>query len=201
MMRKTLRAVHRLLNVAFVLAASGLLTLWCLSYLIEIFYANRFIEEHLYARLADQRASIREMLGNESTAYLPLDSCYFNDGVIHVEHKRALQMPAPDNDVEALLLRLPSCFGRPPKSTWKRQYPGIQLSSSVSANDIRRTLVVVDLWLPFVVIALYPAVGLLVSGHHRVRQSLRRRGNQCIKCGYSLVGNVSGICPECGREV
>jgi predicted Zn-ribbon and HTH transcriptional regulator len=23
----------------------------------------------------------------------------------------------------------------------------------------------------------------------------------CIKCGYDLRGNVSGICPECGTEM
>ena len=26
----------------------------------------------------------------------------------------------------------------------------------------------------------------------------RRRLGQCLHCGYSLRGNVSGICPECG---
>lgn len=26
-------------------------------------------------------------------------------------------------------------------------------------------------------------------------------GSWCLKCGYSLTGNVSGICPECGEEV
>ena len=29
----------------------------------------------------------------------------------------------------------------------------------------------------------------------------RRRRNQCLKCGYSLTGNVSGICPECGTKI
>jgi hypothetical protein len=24
---------------------------------------------------------------------------------------------------------------------------------------------------------------------------------QCQKCGYSLRGNVSGVCPECGRAI
>jgi hypothetical protein len=22
---------------------------------------------------------------------------------------------------------------------------------------------------------------------------------QCVRCGYDLTGNVSGVCPECGR--
>ncbi len=47
-----------------------------------------------------------------------------------------------------------------------------------------------------------------VIGHHllfgsHIRRALRRRLNEqgipvCMTCGYSLVGNVSGLCPECG---
>ncbi len=29
----------------------------------------------------------------------------------------------------------------------------------------------------------------------------RALGNRCIKCGYDLTGNRSGICPECGRAI
>ena len=29
----------------------------------------------------------------------------------------------------------------------------------------------------------------------------RRRKGQCLRCGYSLTGNTSGICPECGRPI
>lgn len=29
---------------------------------------------------------------------------------------------------------------------------------------------------------------------HRLNQHL------CIKCGYSLTGNTSGVCPECGAD-
>ena len=25
--------------------------------------------------------------------------------------------------------------------------------------------------------------------------------NECVKCGYSLIGNVSGVCPECGWKL
>jgi hypothetical protein len=27
----------------------------------------------------------------------------------------------------------------------------------------------------------------------------RAKRNPCVHCGYSLTGNVSGRCPECGR--
>ncbi|HET6247117.1 MAG TPA: hypothetical protein VFE47_05400 [Tepidisphaeraceae bacterium] len=29
----------------------------------------------------------------------------------------------------------------------------------------------------------------------------RKKNGECVKCGYSLRGNVSGICPECGTKV
>jgi hypothetical protein len=35
---------------------------------------------------------------------------------------------------------------------------------------------------------------------HIRRQRQRRKNNQCICCGYSLTGNVSGTCPECGKS-
>jgi hypothetical protein len=34
----------------------------------------------------------------------------------------------------------------------------------------------------------------------RLRRKRSERG-QCVECGYSLAGNVSGVCPECGRRV
>ena len=26
-------------------------------------------------------------------------------------------------------------------------------------------------------------------------------GSYCLRCGYNLTGNVSGICPECGEPI
>lgn len=34
-----------------------------------------------------------------------------------------------------------------------------------------------------------------------LRTRLRRRRGGCITCGYSLAGNLSGVCPECGAVV
>lgn len=33
------------------------------------------------------------------------------------------------------------------------------------------------------------------------RRYSRDRSNKCSNCGYDLTGNVSGRCPECGREI
>jgi DMSO/TMAO reductase YedYZ heme-binding membrane subunit len=32
----------------------------------------------------------------------------------------------------------------------------------------------------------------------RELRRLRRERGQCVRCGYDLRGNVSGVCPECG---
>lgn len=44
-------------------------------------------------------------------------------------------------------------------------------------------------------LAVWPSLAL-VRGVRRWRR--RRRKGFCVKCGYNLTGNVSGICPECG---
>ena len=35
--------------------------------------------------------------------------------------------------------------------------------------------------------------------HLRLREHARK--GLCPRCGYSLTGNVSGVCPECGTRV
>jgi uncharacterized paraquat-inducible protein A len=32
-------------------------------------------------------------------------------------------------------------------------------------------------------------------------QEDRRRRGLCVKCGYDLTGNTSGVCPECGTPL
>jgi hypothetical protein len=54
------------------------------------------------------------------------------------------------------------------------------------------------MWVPLTLFAAYPTlacIGWALRGYRR-----RRRG-LCVKCGYNLTGNVSGVCPECGAEV
>ena len=51
----------------------------------------------------------------------------------------------------------------------------------------------IPLWMPFLPIA---AASLLAW-----RRARMRRPGHCRNCGYDLMGNVSGVCPECGKEV
>jgi len=51
-------------------------------------------------------------------------------------------------------------------------------------------------WSAIASLATYPAI-TLVRGPLLRRRRRRKRG-LCLRCGYSLEGNVTGVCPECG---
>lgn len=54
------------------------------------------------------------------------------------------------------------------------------------------------LWCPFLLFGTYPVVAFIFGPLRRYR---RRKRGLCLKCGYNLTGNVSGVCPECGTKV
>ena len=65
----------------------------------------------------------------------------------------------------------------------------------MSAWCVPRIDVGIPLWFPIVLFAAYPTIAFIRGPLRRYR---RRRKGLCLKCGYDLTGNVSGICPECG---
>lgn len=52
---------------------------------------------------------------------------------------------------------------------------------------------ILPLWTILIATTVYPLYWIL-----RYR---RTRPGQCHYCGYNLTGNISGICPECGKPV
>lgn len=60
----------------------------------------------------------------------------------------------------------------------------------------RHRIVIVRLWIVFILFATYPTIAFIRGP---VRRHRRRRKGLCIRCGYNLTGNVSGVCPECGE--
>ncbi len=56
----------------------------------------------------------------------------------------------------------------------------------------------VPLWTPFLLFMVPGMAALLLGPYRRHR---RRKKGLCLKCGYNLTGNVSGICPECGEKI
>jgi hypothetical protein len=53
-------------------------------------------------------------------------------------------------------------------------------------------------WLPFIAFVFYPTIAFVRGPLRRHR---RRKRGLCLKCGYDLTGNVTGVCPECGAEI
>ena len=54
----------------------------------------------------------------------------------------------------------------------------------------------VPLWVPFILFSVCPTMAFVRGPYRRYR---RRKKRLCLKCGYDLTGNVSGVCPECGE--
>lgn len=70
------------------------------------------------------------------------------------------------------------------------------LSRHQSANGkIQRTTVYMPLWLPLI-FALFPPVLFWWKSNRKPIPS-----GHCLKCGYNLTGNKSGICSECGAAL
>ncbi|MCH8148524.1 MAG: hypothetical protein IH987_11105 [Planctomycetes bacterium] len=58
--------------------------------------------------------------------------------------------------------------------------------------------VCLPLWLLMIAFAVYPTIAFIRGP---VRRWRRHRKGLCIRCGYNLEGNVSGVCPECGSGI
>ncbi|HEY7117104.1 MAG TPA: hypothetical protein VH475_10980 [Tepidisphaeraceae bacterium] len=70
----------------------------------------------------------------------------------------------------------------------------------ITSDGMRRWNLVLPFWaLAVLTLALPVARGLRQRRAHRRRRARERLG-LCLACGYSLAGNVSGVCPECGEQ-
>jgi hypothetical protein len=49
--------------------------------------------------------------------------------------------------------------------------------------------------------AVLPTLWIGTYCHQARKRQRRRRLGRCARCGYDLAGNVSGVCPECGRPI
>ena len=54
------------------------------------------------------------------------------------------------------------------------------------------------IWLPTVLVVGSWIALPFVS--RRLKRRRRRKRGLCVKCGYDLTGNESGVCPECGNR-
>ena len=82
---------------------------------------------------------------------------------------------------------------------WSLSPPVSTLGEPVNwyTNGVLR-VVYLPLWIPLVIFAAYPTFAFIRGPLRRWR---RRCAGHCVRCGYDLTGNESGVCPECGRPV
>jgi hypothetical protein len=52
----------------------------------------------------------------------------------------------------------------------------------------------------FVLFGGFACLCLWVGQSKHVQRFQRRKG-QCLECGYPLIGNTTGVCPECGTAI
>lgn len=86
--------------------------------------------------------------------------------------------------------------------SWRKKGVGWQVNTPVlppagwrTSDRCFHSWIGFPLWVPLGVLLAFPTLGFL---RHRVRLLHRRKRGLCPFCGYSLRGNVSGMCPECG---
>jgi len=82
--------------------------------------------------------------------------------------------------------------------------PGWLYSTDVALNEpsglyIRSSQLVVSFFIPIVLAVLFATYPSIAFIHGPARRWRRRRRGLCVRCGYDLTGNVSGVCPECGE--
>lgn len=73
-------------------------------------------------------------------------------------------------------------------------------SGMLNFPDVPYRVVVVPLWAVAAALAVIPAAWAPGAYKRRVRARRRRLG-LCLRCGYDLTGNTSGVCSECGEAV
>jgi hypothetical protein len=71
----------------------------------------------------------------------------------------------------------------------------IGFTSGCNPNGWRYLYFVLPIWILVTAFFTYPAIAFYRGPVRRWRW---RKHNCCTACGYSLMGNISGICPECG---
>ena len=76
-------------------------------------------------------------------------------------------------------------------------WPAYTLTGRLVPPNVGGSLKVkVPYWFGIIVFAALPTI--LTS---RLVRSRRRLPGSCKHCGYNLTGNVSGVCPECGKPI
>lgn len=158
-------------------------TTFC-SYLIEPkWHRNDEVPQALLARTID--TSLR----NFNVSGEKLYSIYLFPGMVRFDTRSE----ASETDVESHSMQYLD-LGVVNVMRWYHD-GGFTISWLIPKDPaMRHTVTRLQLW-PLLGIFLIPSSAIIVR---RFVEWRRRRNGLCHACGYSLEGNISGICPECG---
>lgn len=99
-----------------------------------------------------------------------------------------------------------------PQARFLQVYSGINIYNTGYASDSSNSSHELDVvafrvfgvatnrlwWMVLVLLGGWPLLVLTKSTVHKVVRWRRSKSNRCLQCGYNLMGNTSGRCPECG---
>jgi len=66
---------------------------------------------------------------------------------------------------------------------------------------VRGTIFGFALWPLLIVTAPFPGLMIARGTRNARRYRRRRKRGLCLSCGYNLMGNTSGVCPECAEPI
>ena len=122
--------------------------------------------------------------------------CYFE----HIYFNRLgwLKMAAPRAFIreDGISLRHDSCIG---PDIPHMMLPG-EFTRPASVMTLRNVCFVridIPMCIFPALLLTFPTIAFIRGPYRRHR---RRKKGLCLKCGYNLTGNISGICPECGKR-
>jgi len=99
-------------------------------------------------------------------------------------------------NMELVYARTTAVSSAPRRMTPLRGPVGVLSLGTGNNNRWRWVFVSIPLWMLTGALLLQPTLAYFRGP---VRRRLRLRRSQCLSCGYSLTGNSSGTCPECGN--
>jgi hypothetical protein len=136
-------------------------------------------------------------------------SCFYRFGYKHVDQAVCCTVEANGGEIRCGVQRIRTIDGReggrfigeggavfercppPQRLTWFRSHESGMVNGQVVQHN---RWYYVPLWLPLLVIGT-PTACMFWRRHRRIPPG------HCRRCGYNLMGNVSGICPECGERI
>ena len=95
--------------------------------------------------------------------------------------------------------------GAPIQSKYRGPFLGFYYQyvtdSRYKAGTFKEWNLYIPIWFFLLLSALYPTIIYIRYFRGPFIRNRRKMKGLCLRCGYNLTGNVSGVCPECGTKI